>query len=113
MAESPTIPKEIVIQTSFDKDYRLVATNGVWISSTTRQDICIDFFVEQISAPESVTYELEENGRFEKELKRSPEKMQFVRVFQVGVLMSPAQAEAAANGILKRLEAIRKAEGKS
>jgi hypothetical protein len=107
MAESSNDPKEVVIFTEVDKDYRIVPSNGVWVGTTTRLDFLIDFFVEQLERPESVTYELEEGGRFQKELGRTP-AVKLVRKFQIGVLTSPAQAEALANAILDRLNIMKK-----
>lgn len=111
MAESPDNPKEIVFFTEFDKDYKVVPANGIWVGNTTRTDIIIDFFIEQLARPETVSYALDEGGRFQNEVRRTPAK-KFIRTFQMAVLLSPTAAEGLANAILERVNILKQSKEK-
>ena len=107
MAEGSTIPKEIEFVFETDKDFRTIAANGAWVGTTTRQDVMIEFFVEQLARPQTVIHAVGENGRVGDEIKRTPEK-KFVRKVQVGVMLSADTAEAIANAILQRVAIVKK-----
>lgn len=111
MAEAPQVPKEIVFCFETDKDYRTIATNGAWIGSTTRQDITIDFYIERLALPETVTHPVEEGGRLGAESGRTPER-KFLRTFQLGVLLSAESAESVAKEILRRVEILKQSQMK-
>ncbi len=48
----PSMPQEFEFFFEYDKDYRIVAANGVWGGITLRGDIHLDFFVERQDVPE-------------------------------------------------------------
>ena len=107
MAEAPKIPRDIEFFFETDKDYRTIPANGAWVGTTTRGDINIEFFVEQLRIPDSVKNKLTEDGRLGDEISRKPEK-RIVRKVQTGVLISVEAAESLANLLNQKVADIKK-----
>ena len=76
----------------YDKDYRIIATNGVSGGTTSRGDIQLDFFVERLGILEVARNKASEGGRLGAEIERKPEK-RLIRKLKIGVLMSVEDAE--------------------
>lgn len=110
MADEPEKPKDIEFFFEIDKDYRIVAANGVWGGITTRGDIQLDFLVEKQAVPESIRNEITEQGGLGREIARTP-PARFVRRMQFGVLLSVAAAEVVANLITSKIEEFKKLKG--
>jgi hypothetical protein len=104
MAED-TKPREVQFSFEYDKDYRLVPSNGAWVGGTTRRDITIDFFVDRLGLPEMVRYPVQEDGKFGHEM---PIEMTFVRRVQIGVLMSLESADTFADFLKLKVEQMKK-----
>lgn len=90
MQKSPV--SEVKFHFEFDKDYRIVASNGVWGGITSRGDLQLDFFVERVGIPNSVVNVVTKDGTLSGEISRDPPR-QFVRRLQMGVLMTLEDAE--------------------
>jgi len=110
--ETDKIPKEIRFFFEYDKDYRIIATNGVWGGTTPAGDIQLDFFVQKIGVPESILNRVTEDGRLGDEISRQPEK-RVVRRLQVGVLMSVEDAEHLASFLTDKISQMKKLREKS
>lgn len=99
-------------------DYRVIAANGVWGGVTPRGDVKVDFFVESLSLPESVSHLVKADDKLGDELSRSPKDRPFVREIQVGVILSIHQAESIGRWLMskgaefKKLQEKKKPEGK-
>lgn len=91
----------------YDPNYRLVAANGIWGGITPRGDVRLDFFVESVGIPESVTNLITPEGNLGPELSRSPER-RFIRRLQVGVLLSLEEAESISDFITEKIAEFRK-----
>ena len=89
--ETKKIPSEVEFFFELDKDYRIIASNGVWGGLTPRGQLQLDFFVEKLAIPDSIKNAISEDGRIGKELSRSPMK-RVVRRLQVGILLSIGEA---------------------
>lgn len=108
MADEPNkTPSEVQFFFEYDKDYRIVATNGVWGGITPRADIQLDFFVERLGVPESIVNKVTEEGRLGGEISREPPK-RVVRRLQVGVLMSLEDAELLEKFLTERIKDVKK-----
>lgn len=105
--ETKKTPTELQFFFEYDKDYRVVAANGVWIGNTTRGELSLDFFVERLGIPESISNAVTEDGHLGDEISRQPEK-RLVRRLQVGVLMSLEQAESMVNFLTKKIAVMKK-----
>lgn len=110
--ETKNIPTEVRFFFEYDKDYRIIATNGVWGGTTPSGDIQIDFFVEKIGTPESILNKITEDGRLGDEINRQPEK-KIVRRLQMGILMSVENAEVLATFLRDKVSAMKKIKGMS
>ena len=106
--EARKIPHEVEFFFETDKDFRTVAANGAWVGTTTRGDISIDFFIEQLDLPKSVKNAVSEDGKLGDEIARTPPEKRLVRRMQMGVLLSPNTAESLANAITKRVTDLAK-----
>ena len=108
----PQMPSEVEFFFEYDKDYRIVAANGVWGGFTPRGDIRLDFFVEGQSVPESIQNKITEDGKLGAEIagSRKPEK-KIVRRLQIGVLLSQEEADSLANFIKGRLAELETIKG--
>lgn len=107
---------EPVVRIEFERSpaYRLVAADGAWGGPTPRGHILVEFFVDVPSSPLSVTHGLTEDGQLGPELERSPAVQdnapRVSREIQIGVLLSPDDAEGVARWLLDQVEAIRGAD---
>lgn len=108
--ETKTIPEEIRFFFEHDKDYRIIATNGVWGGITPIGDIQLDFYVERMDTPESILNKITEDGKLGDEISRQPEK-RIIRRLQIGVLMSIENAEVLANFLKEKISDMKKIKG--
>lgn len=92
-------------------DFKLIPANGMWGGITTRGDFRLDFFVETIATPESITYPLNPDGTLGPELKRKP-STRYVRRLEAGVLMSLETAELLSGFIKDRIAEYKKLKAK-
>jgi hypothetical protein len=86
-------PDEIAIEWEYDKDYRIVAANGMWGGITPRGDLRIEFFVESNSIPREAVFLKDESGSYKERSKR-PEKPAVVRKIQIGVMVPGPQVKS-------------------
>ena len=86
-------PDEIGIEWEYDKDYRLVAANGMWGGITPRGDLRIEFFAESNSIPGEAVYLRNESGSY-KETHKIPEKPTVVRKIQIAVMVPGPQVRS-------------------
>ncbi len=104
---------ENVVRIEFERSpaYRLVAADGAWGGPTPRGHILVNFFVDVPTSPLSVTHGLSEDGQLGPELDRSPVAQEGTprvsREFEVGVLLSPDDAEGVARWLLEQVELLR------
>src|SRR5574341_2297739 len=105
--ETKKMPTEVHFFFEYDKDYRIVAANGVWIGITPRGDIHLDFFVERLGIPESTTNKITEDGRLGDEINRQP-KDKLTRRLQVGVLLSLEHVESMVNFLTTKIADMKK-----
>ena len=102
-----------VVRIEFDRspNYRLLPADGAWGGPTPRGHILVNFFVDVPAAPLSVTHGLTEDGQLGPEVDRSPASQEnrprVSREFEVGVLLSPDDAEGVARWLLDQVELIR------
>lgn len=99
------MPAEVFFE--YDKDYRIIATNGVSGGTTSRGDIQFDFFVERVGILEVVRNKASEGGRLGDKIERKPEK-RIVRKLQIGILMSVEDAELLANFLKDKIGEMKK-----
>lgn len=89
MSDADQAPDRIKIYWEYDKNYRVVAANGMWGGLTTRGDLHIDFFVESNRLPTSDEMSLVKQGESGayREQSTAPEQGAIVRRIQVGMLI--------------------------
>ncbi len=91
--------------------YRLVTADGAWGGPTPRGHILVNFFVDVPVAPLSVTHRVTEDGQLGAELVRTPAtgegSPRVSREFEVGVLLSPEDAESVARWLLEQVDLLR------
>jgi hypothetical protein len=112
MADEKKTPSEVEITFERPPDYRLVPANGAWIGVTTRGELRIDFFVEDIKPPTSVTHQIGPDLSFKEEIvdRRSP--AQITRELQVGIFLSLDAAQKIADVIQDRIRLFREMQEK-
>jgi hypothetical protein len=104
---------ENAVRIEFERspNYRILPADGAWGGPTPRGHILINFFVDVPVAPLSVTHSLTEEGQLGPELDRSPatqeNRPRVSREFEVGVLLSPEDAEGVARWLLSQVEMLR------
>ena len=96
-------------------DYRIYSANGVWGGLTTRGDFLLEFFVETIMPPESITSNIKDDGTAEEAQRKLrisvPEGDAAVRrIHQCGVLLSLEEAERIADFIKEKLSKARESD---
>lgn len=111
--------QKIVFLHSWAEDYRLLPANGVWVGTTPRDEVRIDFFLETHVVPDQVIHPLTGAGLGEEEERILAQDAQEIRdkgnipvrrIFQVGVTMPIKQALSAANFIKEKIETRAKEE---
>ena len=107
MADETKVPSQVEFFFELDKDYRIVAANGVWGGITTRGQIHLDFFVEKQAIPDSVVNQVKEDGVIGEIISIRPQK-KIVRRMQVGVILSEHEAGNLAEFLKSRLEELQK-----
>jgi hypothetical protein len=113
MAEESQNQNVVDFHFEFDKDYRIIAVNGIWGGATPRGQVQLDFFVERQGIPEVITNRLMEDGGIGPEVpgtRKPPTRL--VRTMQVGILLTIEEAENVANFIRDRVAEIRKLKEK-
>jgi len=101
----------VIIQFERSPNYRLVTADGAWGGPTPRGHILVNFFVDVPVSPLSVAHEITEEGQLGPEIERTPgfaeTQPRVSREFEVGVLMSPDDAEGVARWLLDQVDLIR------
>jgi len=91
--------------------YRIVPADGAWGGPTPRGHILVNFFVDVPVSPLSVTHTLSADGQLGPEVERMPAGSEGAprvsREFEVGVLLSPDDAESVARWLLDQVELVR------
>ncbi len=111
MAEENKRSREVEFFFEFDKNYRIVATNGAWGGITPRGDIHVDFFVERQGIPESVKQTISEEGALGGITETKPGK-RLVRTLQVGVLITVEEAQNLVKFLTDRIKQIEEIKSK-
>jgi len=112
VAEKEEKSQQVEIFTEYDPDYRVIATNFFWVGWTGLGDISVDFMIQNIQKPTSITYALPDGINIGDEIKRHPEGNRMVRRVQMGVLMTPDQALALSKILQDQVDAWKKAQPK-
>ena len=105
--------EEHYVRIEFERSptYRVHAADGAWGGPTPRGHILMNFFVDVPTSPLSVTHSLTEEGQLGPEVDRSPAVQDTAprvsREMEVGVLLSPDDAEGVARWLLDQVEMIR------
>ncbi len=101
-------PKKVRYVISKSRDYRLIAANGVWGGVTPRGDFLLNFIIDSNQHPESIVQEISPEGKLGDQIERHPKEKQdeklLSRELQIGVVLSPRNAESIANFILNRVK---------
>jgi hypothetical protein len=105
-----SVPKQLTFTFRYDKDYKVVASNGVWVAITPRGDVRLEFFVESPDVPERVVHNIEPSGEVGKVVRREPtHDLDVIRSVQVGVLMSLKELQGLADLLNRQLKTWREA----
>jgi len=101
----------VLIEFERSPNYRLVPADGAWGGPTPRGHILVNFFVDVPVSPLSVTHGLTDDGQLGPELDRTPAmqdtRPRVSREFEMGVLLSPEDAEGIARWLLDQVDMIR------
>lgn len=104
-------PETVRIEFERSPSYRLIAADGAWGGPTPRGRILVNFFVDVPTSPLSVTHGLSDDGQLGPEVDRSPAlpetSPRVSREFEVGVLLSPEDAEGVGRWLLEQVELLR------
>lgn len=68
------------------KDYRLIPATGAYGGVSPNGEVIIDFYVERRDSPESITLEIDDQG---KAIEKSPVRSRFIREKQFGIVLRP------------------------
>ena len=102
-----------VVSIEFERssNYKIIPADGAWGGPTPRGHILVDFFVDVPATPLSVTHSLGDDGQLGPEVDRSPapqgNRPRVSREFEIGVLLSPDDAEGVARWLLDQVELLR------
>jgi hypothetical protein len=105
--------RESAVHIQFERSpsYRQIAADGAWGGPTPRGRILVNFFVDVPVSPLSVTHSISEDGQLGPEVDRTPafqeSQPRVSREFEVGVLLSPDDAEGVARWLLEQVEMMR------
>ena len=91
--------------------YRVLTADGAWGGPTPRGHILVNFFVDIPISPLSVTHGVTEDGQLGPEVRRTPavddSTPRIAREIEVGVLLSPEDAEGVAHWLLEQVAILR------
>ena len=89
--------KKAEVKFSNARYYKKYAATGAWGGVTPNGSIAVDFYVETLRSPESIEFEITEEGE-QKEVSRKGDiidgRAQILREFQTGVILSSKDAFA-------------------
>ncbi|MFB6273891.1 MAG: hypothetical protein ABEL51_13455 [Salinibacter sp.] len=111
--ENPHEPNTVNFTYQKSDDYRIVHVTGAWGGLTPQGYIKFDLYTEYGPAPVRETREISEDGQLGElvELEREGDfpdgTMNLIRQMQVGVVMSPSDAENLAQWLLEKAAAMR------
>lgn len=88
--------------------YRVVAANAIWGGLTPRGELKMDFMIDSVLTPDSVTHSVTPEGGLGPELEREPSQRLLSRELQVGILLSVGHAENIAQWILEKVKEAKK-----
>jgi hypothetical protein len=102
-------PRQIKFLYAHAPEYRVVPATGAHGGVTPTGHIKMDLFVEYTTTPLAVTYDIAPGGGLGEESERDPSVPTLTREMQIGVLLTPDDAEAVSRWLLDRAAAARKA----
>ena len=81
---------ELKFKYIFDYRYNPVYVNGAHGGVSPRGELVMNFYLERMALPESITHEINPNGTIGKEVAAEPEDLaqSMVRVIESGVVMN-------------------------
>ena len=88
-------------------DFRMVAVNSVWGGPTPRGEILVEFAVETLEDPETVTNVVRADGTLGAELSRSPKERIIRREIQVGMILTIEHAESIGQFLLGKVAEVK------
>ena len=101
--------KEIKIFFVNSPDYKLIPATGAWGGPNPNGEIIIDFFIERVEPPESITLEIDESGNAE-EKDRSSQRA--IRERQIGIVLRPDIALSIGNLLIEKANLVLKQQQK-
>ncbi len=111
MAKNPQIKFKYI----FDYGYNPVYANGAHGGVSPRGELVMNFYLERVALPESITHEINPNGTIGQEVDAEPADLaqSLVRVIKSGVVMNYQNARELHYWLgerLKELEALEQAK---
>lgn len=98
-----------------NEGYRIIHANGVWGGFTPRGEFLMEFFIETPQKIDTITHELQAEGKIGKEIDRNPKQNSegpvVNREIQSAVVMSPDTAKSLMLWIQDKLKDIEKIRG--
>jgi hypothetical protein len=106
---------ELKFKYIFDYGYNPVYVNGAHGGVSPRGELVMNFYLERMALPESITHEINPNGTIGKEVAAEPEDLgqSMVRVIKSGVVMNYQNARELHLWLgerIKEMEALEKAK---
>ena len=111
MAKNPQIKFKYI----FDYGYNPVYANGAHGGVSPRGELVMNFYLERVALPESITHEINPNGTIGQEVDAEPADLaqSLVRVIKSGVVMNYQNARELHLWLgerIKEMEAIERAK---
>jgi hypothetical protein len=111
----PQNKPELIFKYIFDYGYNPVYVNGAHGGVSPRGELVMNFYLERMALPESVTHEINPNGTIGNEVDAKPEdlKNSLVRFIETGVVMNYHNAKELHLWLgdrIKELEALEQAK---
>lgn len=97
--------KDVTVHFTKAPDYRLLPVSGAWGGPSLVGDIVVDFFVEKITAPDTVVMRMQPSG-VATEVSRS--EQQNIREIQVGLVLRPDVALSVGNWLVEKASLVLK-----
>jgi hypothetical protein len=111
----PQNKPELKFKYIFDYGYNPVYVNGAHGGVSPRGELVMNFYLERMALPESITHEINPNGTIGNEVSAEPDdlKNSLVRFIETGVVMSYHNAKELHLWLgerIKELEALERAK---
>lgn len=106
---------ELKFKYIFDYGYNPVYVNGAHGGVSPRGELVMNFYLERMALPESITHEINPNGTIGKETAAEPEDLaqSMVRFIESGVVMNYQNARELHNWLgerIKEMDALEQAK---